>query len=49
MVKEYSKHTTIPQAFVKGKCIGGSSDIFYLHTKNKLKPLLKFNMEKERI
>ena len=35
--------TTVPRVFIDGKSIGGCDDVYALHAKDKLKPLLKIS------
>ncbi|XP_051867046.1 glutaredoxin 2 isoform X2 [Pristis pectinata] len=40
VLEELTGARTVPRVFVNGKCIGGASDTFSLHSKGKLMPLV---------
>lgn len=41
MVSMANGRTTVPQIFVNGKHLGGCDDVYALHDKGELEPLLK--------
>ena len=41
MVSMANGRTTVPQIFVNGKHLGGCDDVYALHDKGKLEPLLQ--------
>ncbi|XP_062919921.1 glutaredoxin 2 [Mobula hypostoma] len=41
VLEELTGVRTVPRVFVNGKCIGGATDTFLLHSKGKLMPLVQ--------